>query len=147
MRLLEIEDNGDLRLVEYMDEKEIPPYAILSHRWGADNEEVTLRDILEGTGISKIGYDKIRACGHEATLDGLKLFWVDTYCLNNVDLATTSCKSGGQQSWHCLFIQLAESLDLTVCRVMPRMGPKMGRKFRRIRNAYDTANNSEPSWT
>jgi hypothetical protein len=63
MRLLRTPDDGALRLVEYMDEEEIPPYAILSHRWGADNEQVTLRDILEGTGTNKIGYDKIRACG------------------------------------------------------------------------------------
>jgi hypothetical protein len=59
-----------------MDEKEIPPYAILSHRWGAGNDEVILRDIIEGTGTRKTGYDKIRACGNQATIDGLALFWV-----------------------------------------------------------------------
>lgn len=74
MRLLRIEDDGDLRPVEYMDKKEIPPYAMLSHTWGADSEEVAPRDILEGEDTNKIGYDKIRACGRYVTCDGLKLF-------------------------------------------------------------------------
>jgi len=35
--------------------KDIPPsmYAILSHTWGTDNEEVTFKDILKGKGKSK----------------------------------------------------------------------------------------------
>jgi hypothetical protein len=59
MRLLYIKDNGDLGLREYVDEREAPAYAILSHRWGPDHEEVTLKDIEGDTGRGKKGYQKI----------------------------------------------------------------------------------------
>jgi len=62
MRLLKSEDDGNFSLIEFVGH-EIPQYAILSHTWGADNEEVTFKDIIEGIGKSKAGYIKIRFCG------------------------------------------------------------------------------------
>ena len=44
----------------------VPRYAILSHTWGADIEEVILKDMMDGTGMRKPGYDKIRFCGEQA---------------------------------------------------------------------------------
>ena len=41
-------------LVEHYG-KDIPPYAILSHTRGIDNEGVTFKDILKGKGKSKLG--------------------------------------------------------------------------------------------
>ena len=38
---------------------DIPPYAILSHTWGADTEEVSFKDMIDGTSKRKTGYDKI----------------------------------------------------------------------------------------
>ncbi|KAI0446385.1 vegetative incompatibility protein HET-E-1 [Xylaria telfairii] len=58
----------------------IPPYAILSHRWGPD--EVTLQAFQDGTGLGKQGYEKIRFCGEQAQRDGLSHFWVDTCCID-----------------------------------------------------------------
>ena len=40
---------------------DIPKYAILSHTWGADTEEVTFRDLMGGTGKSKAGYNASNA--------------------------------------------------------------------------------------
>jgi hypothetical protein len=60
MRLVESKGPGDFRLVEYFEN--IPQYAILSHTWGADGEEVTFKDVMEGSGKDKAGYDKIRFC-------------------------------------------------------------------------------------
>ena len=40
MRLLEIGNGGELSLTEDLT-VDIPPYAILSHTWGPDQEEVT----------------------------------------------------------------------------------------------------------
>ena len=37
----------------------IPRYAILSHTWGTDSEEVTFKDLMEGTGKDKAVYKKI----------------------------------------------------------------------------------------
>jgi hypothetical protein len=79
MRLLQFNNDGDFSLTEFF-ESDIPMYAILSHRWGA--EEVTFKDLIDGTGKSKAGYSKIRFCGEQARRDKLDYFWVDTCCID-----------------------------------------------------------------
>jgi hypothetical protein len=81
MRLLECNSAGEFSLTKDLIANVIPPYAILSHTWGADGEEVTFKDMMEGTGKSKAGYDKIRFCGEQARRDGIQYFWVDTCCI------------------------------------------------------------------
>jgi hypothetical protein len=95
MRLLYIDDNGGLRWTkDYINNKEIPPYAILSHIW-EDGQEVTFDDLKKVVNVkggdteSKIGYRKIRFCGQQAKRDNLRYFWVDTCCIdksNNTEL-------------------------------------------------------------
>jgi hypothetical protein len=80
MRLLEFDSRGELTLTKNFDEKEIPHYAILSHTWGADSDEVTFNDLQNGFGKSKAGYAIIWFCGEQARKDGLQYFWVDTCC-------------------------------------------------------------------
>src|SRR5205085_1205404 len=58
-----------------------------SHTWGADAEEVTFADLVEGDGKAKCGYKKIRFCGEQAQRDGLQYFWVDTCCINKENRA------------------------------------------------------------
>jgi hypothetical protein len=41
---------------------------------------------MNGAGESKSGYDKIRFCGQEAKRDGLQYFWVDTCCIDKLNL-------------------------------------------------------------
>jgi hypothetical protein len=87
MRLLKYNDDSDLRLTEFF-ESDIPKYAILSHRWGA--EEITLADLTNGNGKKMAGYGKIQFCGEQAKRDGLQYFWVDTCCIdksNSTELA------------------------------------------------------------
>ncbi|KAH8593119.1 vegetative incompatibility protein HET-E-1 [Bisporella sp. PMI_857] len=89
MRLLERNSDGEFSLTKDFGD-DIPLYAILSHTWGLDTEEVTFRDLIDGAGKSKAGYDKIRFCGEQARHDGLEYFWVDTCCIdksNNNELA------------------------------------------------------------
>jgi Heterokaryon incompatibility protein (HET) len=81
MRLLKAEEDGEFSLIEFIGDK-IPRYAILSHTWGADGEEVTYQDLTRGTGQRKAGYQKIRFCGKQAATDGLQYFWVDTCCID-----------------------------------------------------------------
>ena len=81
MHLLKIKDDGEFSLIEFTGDK-IPQYAILSHTWGADSEEVTFKDLMKGTGKSKAGYQKIRFCGEQAAADDLQYFWVDTCCID-----------------------------------------------------------------
>jgi hypothetical protein len=88
MRLLEDHGHGNLSLVEYYDN--IPRYAILSHTWGSDGEEVTFEDLTEDTGKNKAGYKKIEFCRKQAIRDGILHFWVDTCCIdkaNNTELS------------------------------------------------------------
>jgi hypothetical protein len=79
MRLLEYNNDGEFSLVDFFGD-DIPEYAMLSHRWGA--EEVTLAELTDSTGKSKAGYGKIRFCGEQARRDGLQHFWVDTCCID-----------------------------------------------------------------
>src|ERR1700761_9261600 len=86
MRLLKRTENGELSLTKDLTDN-IPPYAILSHTWGGDDDEVVFEDFVEGSrlsgfGRSKAGYRKIQFCGEQAARDGLQHFWVDTCCIN-----------------------------------------------------------------
>ncbi|EXA30607.1 hypothetical protein FOVG_18027 [Fusarium oxysporum f. sp. pisi HDV247] len=81
MRLLRVGNEGEFSLAEFVGDN-IPPYTILSHTWGEDCEEVTFKDLVEGTGKSKLGYEKIRFCGKQSANDNLQFFWVDTCCID-----------------------------------------------------------------
>jgi hypothetical protein len=90
MRLLQYNTDGKFSLTKDFVSGQIPEYAILSHIWGADTEEVTYRDLIDGTGKNKVGYDKLQFCGEQARYDSLQYFWADTCCIdksNNTELA------------------------------------------------------------
>jgi hypothetical protein len=82
MRLLESNSAGQLSLTKDLIGDDIPKYAILSHTWGVDTEEITFKDMMDGTGEDKLGYKKIWFCGEQARRDGLQYFWVDTCCID-----------------------------------------------------------------
>jgi hypothetical protein len=58
MRLLEYSKDRELIITSFDDYK-LPPYAILSYRWGEEAEEVSFEDIERNTGKDKSGYKKI----------------------------------------------------------------------------------------
>jgi hypothetical protein len=89
MRLLQINSAGGFSLTEEYSDN-VPCYAILSHRWGLDSEEVSFEDIREGRASNKSGYAKIEFCANQAKQDGLKYFWVDTCCINKANLTELS---------------------------------------------------------
>jgi len=100
MRLLEL--NGEANffsLVEFVG-CDIPCYAILSHTWGADGDEVTFNDLVESTGRSKAGYRKLRFCGEQAKRDGLRYFWVDTCCIDKSSSAELSEAINSMFRWY-----------------------------------------------
>jgi len=89
MRLLELKSNGEVSLTKDLIGN-IPPYAILSHTWGDDDDEVTFQDLIDGSGKTKCGYNKIRFCATQARSDGLQYVWIDTCCIdksNNTELS------------------------------------------------------------
>ena len=60
---------------------------MLSHQWVG--EEVTLKNLTDGTGDRMAGYDKIQLCGEQARRAGLRYFGVEL----------------------CIAVELAEAID------------------------------------
>jgi hypothetical protein len=100
MHLLQRQGDSSFRHVCFVD-KHIPPYAILSHTWGAD--EVTFQDMTLGTGAAKAGYRKIDFCAKQAALNGLQFFWVDTCCINKTSSAELL------EAINCMFLWYRDS--------------------------------------
>lgn len=96
MRLLEYNNDGEFSLTQFFDD--IPPYAILSHTWGL--EEVIFKDMADGNGTSKAGFDKIRFCGEQARRDGLQYFWVDTCCIDKSSSAELAEAINSMFRWY-----------------------------------------------
>jgi hypothetical protein len=99
MRLLKCGEDGCLTITSFGDDA-IPPYAILSHTWGADADEVVFADLGKGDGKHKPGYKKIRFCGEQAQQDGLQYFWVDTCCIDKSDKAELSSAIQSMFRWY-----------------------------------------------
>ena len=66
MRLLLTESADYLGFTRDLSSDEIPPYAISSHTWGADGDEVTFQDVTNGIGASKSGYQRIKFCAAQS---------------------------------------------------------------------------------
>jgi Heterokaryon incompatibility protein (HET) len=114
MRLLECGCNGRFNLTKNLV-VDIPRYAILSHTWGPDSEEVTFRDLVDSTGEEKTGYEKIRFCAEQARLNGLQHFWVDTCCIdqsnnNEVSEAINSMFRWYREATQC-YVYLSDISD------------------------------------
>ncbi|KAG9498022.1 hypothetical protein J7337_010903 [Fusarium musae] len=77
MRLINVEN---LKLETFIG-GHVPPYAILSHRWGNDDEEVSFKDMDRGT-TNKVGMKKVKGCCRQAKKDNLKYAWIDTCCID-----------------------------------------------------------------
>ncbi|KAF2113268.1 heterokaryon incompatibility protein-domain-containing protein [Lophiotrema nucula] len=120
MRLLRLEGDCELSLVEVVSN--IPRYAILSHTWGPDHEEVTFKDIKKGTGKSKAGYAKVRLrvhfCRKQAAKDNLRYFWVDTCCIDKSSSSELSEAINSMFRWY----QNAERCYVYLPDVMPALG-------------------------
>ena len=66
MRLLHFDHSKRLVLTDFRG-KNIPPYAILSHRWG--DSEVLFEDLGGETYKEKDGYQKLEFCAKQAAQD------------------------------------------------------------------------------
>ena len=82
MRFINVET---FKLEEFFEDA-IPPYAILSHTWGNDNEEVSFRNVEEGK-IEKAGMRpiKLEGCCKQAKKDGFQYVWIDTCCIDKTN--------------------------------------------------------------
>ena len=99
MRLLQLETDDSFSLVDFIG-RDPERYAILSHTWGPNNEEVTYQDLLSGTGKERSGYHKLIFCGKQAAKDGLQYFWVDTCCIDKSSSAELSEAINSMFRWY-----------------------------------------------
>jgi hypothetical protein len=99
MRLLRANSDGSFSLTWFVGDR-IPRYAILSHRWEEDNQEVTLKDLSNGVAGTKKGYRKIQFCGEQAKNDGLEFFWVDSCCIDKTSSAELSEAINSMFRWY-----------------------------------------------
>jgi ankyrin repeat protein len=97
MRLINVET---LKLEEFFDDA-IPPYAILSHTWGNDNEEVSFRNVEEGK-IEKSGIRPIKfeGCCKQAKKDNLRYAWIDTCCIDKANSVELSEAINSMFQWY-----------------------------------------------
>jgi hypothetical protein len=80
---------------------EVPPYAILSHTWGTgEDDEVTFKDLNNGTANNKLGFQKLQFCAKQAKHDDLHYFWVDTCCINKQDLNEFTTAINSMFRWY-----------------------------------------------
>jgi hypothetical protein len=99
MHLLKINPDSSFSLTRFIG-NEIPRYAVLSHTWEADNQEVTFQDLMNGAGRSKAGYRKIQFCGEQAHKDDLPFFWVDSCCIDKTSSAEVSEAINSMFRWY-----------------------------------------------
>ena len=106
MRLLKFGVSPDIRRLEitfceYFGE-DIPPYAILSHRWGPTDEEVSYYDftVQRYLAVQKKGYQKIEYCCDQALQDGLTHAWIDTCCIDKNSSADLSEAINTMFDWY-----------------------------------------------
>jgi ankyrin repeat protein len=81
MRLLNVDT---LEFEEYLcDVREIPKYAVASHRWKAGTE-VGMKDIKRRRNVDKEGYRKVEHFAQyvRENIQHVKLLWIDTCCVN-----------------------------------------------------------------
>ncbi|UKZ92780.1 uncharacterized protein TrAFT101_007716 [Trichoderma asperellum] len=96
MRLLKT-DTIEIQTFEYGD---IPPYAILSHRWGKD--ELTYQDLEAGLKANerKERFKKVQQCCSKARADGFEYVWIDTCCIDKTSSAELSEAINSMFLWY-----------------------------------------------
>lgn len=91
-----------------------PPYAILSHTWGAKHNEVTFQDVEKYQKISKeyplspystvvsskFGYKKLKGCCRQALRDGINWVWADTCCIDKASSTELSEAINSMFKWY-----------------------------------------------
>jgi hypothetical protein len=94
MRLL---NTSTLQFHEYFGPV-IPPYAILSHRWEA--EELTYQEVLHYQNIRKAGWNKVKQCCIFAASRGFDLVWIDTCCIDKTSSAELTEAINSMFRWY-----------------------------------------------
>lgn len=85
-------------VLEEFKGSEIPPYAILSHRWISD--EVSFSDVIARKFRHRQGYLKFRNTLRRAREDGFRHAWIDTCCIDQRSSADVSEAINSMFRWY-----------------------------------------------
>jgi hypothetical protein len=98
MRLLNV---STLRLEKFFDEDRPSRYAILSHTWGPEEEEIIFEAVESGTiDKTKKGFFKLQKCCEQAKKDGCDYAWVDTCCIRSSDFTELGKSINSMFRWY-----------------------------------------------
>lgn len=78
-------------------------YAILSHTWRLERDEITFRDMSPErlqSSTTKEAFKKIRLTCEQATRDGLDHVWIDTCCIDKSSSADLSEAINSMYAWY-----------------------------------------------
>jgi hypothetical protein len=98
-------DTSTFTLTRFSSSSKCPPYAILSHTWGLEADEVSFQEmilnVLSPSTAEKSGYKKIvETCKLSRTLYSLKYVWVDTCCIDKTSSAELSEAINSMFTWY-----------------------------------------------
>ncbi|KAL7926381.1 hypothetical protein ACQKWADRAFT_280138 [Trichoderma austrokoningii] len=84
-----------------------PPYAILSHTWGRDVQELSFSDVQNGINTitsdqKKPGLTKFRRCCEQAQADSLGYAWIDTCCIDKTNMVELGEAINSMFRWYSL---------------------------------------------
>ncbi|KAI1371065.1 HET-domain-containing protein [Hypoxylon crocopeplum] len=98
MRLLNTES---LELKEFHGDA-VPAYAILSHTWADDGQEVSFRDFvdLSPSTTTKSGFRKIQGACATARRDAIDWIWIDTNCIDKASSAELTEAINSMYNWY-----------------------------------------------
>ena len=90
----------DLLFEEFIDDRAVPPYAILSHTWSEG--EVSFKDMESSIEASKQkpGFQKIAHCASKARQQRLRYIWVDTCCIDKSSSAELTEAINSMFNWY-----------------------------------------------
>ena len=100
--------SSDMRLInvktykfEEFPEHNLPPYAILSHTWGNNAEELSFHDVENGrTAKPGVGSAKLKGCCEQASREHIGYVWIDTCCINKANLVELSEAINSMFRWY-----------------------------------------------
>ncbi|KAH6654195.1 heterokaryon incompatibility protein-domain-containing protein [Truncatella angustata] len=78
--------NVTSKTLEEFSDDQTPPYAILSHRWGKPEDEISFLEVnSQNIDESKPAWAKLEGCCEQAKRVKINYVWIDTCCINKQD--------------------------------------------------------------
>ncbi|CAI0652615.1 unnamed protein product [Colletotrichum noveboracense] len=112
-------------------QNDFPRYAILSHTWGEEKDEIHFSDIHKDHQLSKTGPGRIKfdGCCQQAKADGFDYVWIDTCCIDKSHHTDYSEAITSMFSWY----QTAGRCYAYLADVPDKSGLTFDNDFRRSR--------------